>query len=216
VRQSVTGITVTLSSKADSALVCGATSRSPCVQRWLVTLNSNTDCIDNIQGVYNFVDKLVCRDNITNGVAGACPTGVTTIPLIITIHPTQLCASTPVDTSAANSFTLTPYSDAEHSISSVQFQTGETVYWTFEIQNPLVSIKSVTFNTIQLGLSGASDILYNTAVTSVGTAVGLNLQPLSDSISAGQSGTLGFSYTLLRSALPNTVGALQAAIPRSK
>jgi hypothetical protein len=211
---SISGIAVAFTNKPDALLPCDATSRSPCSQRWRVAITSTGSCVDNLQGVYNFVEPLLCRDNITNGAAGNCPTGVTTIPLSITVHTTHLCDTTPVDTSSANSFALTAHSDADHSISANQFQVGDKIYWTFEIVNPLVSIKSVAFNSIQMALdSGPSDILFSSAIGGIsptGVAVDLQVQSISGTIPAGTTGTLSFSYDLLRSQLPNTVGTLQS------
>ena len=122
----------------------------------------------------------------------------------------------PVYISSANSFMLVPYSDAQHTFTSVQFQTGETVYWTFVVSNPLATIKSITFNSIQLVLTQQSstppDILYSSAaggVTTTGKAVNLQINGLGGVISPGSSGILSFSYVLSRTQLPNTVGALQ-------
>lgn len=204
---------VTITAKADSSLSCGIASRSTCAQRWLVTISSAGSCINNLKGSYNFVSGLVCRDNTTQGVAGGCPAGTPTLPLSITVHTTQLCDSTPVDTSSGNSFSLTPYSDAARQISAVQFQTGDKVYWAFDIANPLVSIKAVTINTILMSHSetGTPDILYSAdagGVTAIGSAVNLEIQGIAGAVIAGSHGTLTFNYDLFRSQLPNTVGAL--------
>jgi hypothetical protein len=210
----ISNLNVAITSKSDATLSCGTVARSSCSQRWVVSIASAVGCISNIKGTYNFREPLVCRDNITNGAAGACPKGVTSIPLSISVHDTQLCDATPVDTSSTSSYTLTAFSDAAHSITSVSFQTGDKVYWTFDVVNPLVSIESVTFNSIQLSLTsgGSSDVLYNAAaggLSAVGNSVNLQYQEISSTIAAGSTGSLSFSYDLLRANLPNTVGLLQ-------
>lgn len=208
-------VVVVVEPKADSSLSCGTASRSTCSQRWVITISSAGACINNLKGAYNFESALSCRDNTTNGEAGGCPPGTPTLPLSISVHTTQLCDSTPVDTSSANSFSLTPYSDATRTITAVQFQTGDKVYWTFDIANSLVSIKAVTINTILMSHSqtGATDILYSSeagGITEIGTAVNLETQGIAGAIPAGSRGSLTFSYDLFRSQLPNTVGALSS------
>lgn len=211
---SIPGLLVSLSPSTDLMLSCENVARTTCTQKWRATIESAGACIDNIQGTYSFKEPLLCRDNTTNGMAGGCPSGTSAVSLSINIRNTQLCTITPVDTSNANSFVLSPYSDATHTLSSTQFQTGDKIYWTFQIVNPLVSIKSVSFNSIQLTLqSGATDILYssdNGGSTTIGNAVNLQLQGISGFIAAGSTGTLSFSYDLFRGQLPNTLGSLHS------
>lgn len=207
-------IEVEFKNEADASLACSNKPRSTCTQKFTARISSSGECISNLKGAYSFTAPLICRD--TAGAPAECPTGLSTADFKLNVQKTDLCDGNAVDASAENSFRLSSFSDAAHSISAEQYQTGDTVYWSVEAKNKFTSIKSLTINTIKIGLVGAEgveDILYTKTdgVSSRGTAVHLTKQELEGSIPAGQSGFISFQYDLLRAQLPSTLGTLQAS-----
>jgi len=212
----IDGTDVSIAEVDDGMIVCDTTQDSDCTQHWVVTISAPAG-LCNIMGQYSFSDTLLCRDgNSTDAqtCVGGTPSPVT---FSLNVRATDLCAPEVLDTSAANTYTLTPFFAPQDTDPTFSYQTGDMIYWQLTVVDPLVTIDSVTFSSVLMYVSSTegsaqNDLLYSGSTTTVkGSNVGLTLVESNTVVPPGQPAVLTFSYQLLRSALDQTIAQLSAS-----
>jgi len=208
------GVTVTVTNIPNSVLSCGYSQDSTCSQEWQASISTDGYC--DISSDYSFSDSLLCRDVISGQPFGAC---ISNPPAtyVITIEPTDLCAPPADDVSSQTSYTLIPYTDPTHTTEAFTYTSGDVIYWVLSISDPLSTLNSITFNSIQMQLyngqtgtvTGSPDVLLsNGAETPLGEEINLNPMNSVAVTNIGSTAILTFQVQLVRADLVNTVGQL--------
>jgi len=198
---------------------CPLFQDTPCVQQWIATLDAVGVC--NLQGEFGLTDRVICRDvspsDIEEGQPGAScnVTGdgsgdPTPALLSVQIGRTSICEGETIDTSEHMRYSLKSYFDRNFHEAQDVFQTGDMIYFAFEVTNPAITIDEITFN--QIIISGGADATLVTdtlywvpEARSRGTNLGSIdfdiFEEVRRPVPAGTPGRLTFGFRLLRTKL---------------
>jgi hypothetical protein len=199
------GTTVTIAPDYLTPDNCPSTPNSLCIQQFEVIIIPTTGVCD-LQGLYKFAIELICSD-----VESCIPTAGPSIE--ISLDETDICAAPALDTSSSSEISLLAFADSTFSGPSVSsFEIGDTVWWSFSVVDPSVSIDSLTLNSVYLSLADGSgtDIIFE---KSTGTQSNTLVNPKDQTgvvIPPGSKAVVSFGLVLNRSLLPNTISTLVA------
>jgi len=177
----------------------------------VATIDTGSVC--NIQGKIDLTDTVLCRDLsiADDGQSGtSCNITGNSALFSVNIGRTSLCAEDPINTAAHQTYTLKTFFDREFKTPQDVFQTGDMIYFQFDITNPDTTIDEITFNQIkiQAGIwaSHVRDVVYSVAEPrGAGTYTHdidfALINEVKQPVSPGQTATLQFGFRLLRSKL---------------
>jgi hypothetical protein len=200
---------------------CTQEQDSVCKQTWVLAINTKPGAaarVCDLNGQFNIATgNLDCRDYTT---VQACQ-GNPTTNFTIAIGHTDLCDNAPdIDATKGLNGVLTPFYDADLTDARNVFQTGDMVYFTLAITDPLSTIDQVTFRSIDVRSSTVPtqhNLLYEvanagdlpSAATTFYTQADFNVtqEVRGFSVSPGQTQSLAFNFRLNRKAL-NAISTL--------
>jgi len=128
----------------------------------------------------------------------------------VRIGRTSLCAEAPLDTSVDMTYLLGSYSDSAFTEPQDVFQTGDMMYLTFDVTNPVATIDEITFNQVNIlagaGASAVTDAVYWVAEPRGAGAYAANIDftlisEVQQPISPNTPGRLALGFRLLRQSL---------------
>lgn len=194
-----TGVTATIT--PGTPLSCGSTVDSVCQQEWNVVINRGSAENCDISGEYGFNSTFTCRD-------GAPCVGAPSANFAFKMLPVDFCAENDVDASAKSVFEMRPYADEARKSPSDKFIVGQYIYFVVTVEDPVSTLKGITFSNINLITNGLPDTVYSTAGASSANGINLKLHEVNTIVSPGQKAELSFSFQLMRTALPNALGSI--------
>lgn len=190
---------------------CPTSPNSLCTQHFEIIIKPSSTAnppLCDLRGTYTFDVELICSD-----VETCTPTPGPSIE--ISLDQTDICIAPVLDTSVAAEQSLLSFDDSSFSGPSVTaFEIGDTVWWSFSVVDPGVSIDSLTLNSISLSIANGDisdpvDIIFSKLTNTQSLALVNPKEVTGVIVPPGTKASVSFGIVLNRSIL-DTIKTLEA------